>query len=363
MGQLRRQVGRELGGPKSPPPVAAVEAGSIHARFAAEAEYVLQRRDAQAGNGRLCGADEGPVNAVIAAAHIGFGVAAFVLGGGGVPPSDGGIVVMSAGVDDSFVVAAMGQIHVRAFVSEAELEHGHARNLQALAQRVDFRRDVAEVFGEERQSAEGFTQFVEEVVFGSIDPASTDRGGVCTRYLPELVESAEVIEADVVAVVGGPAQALDPPLVAAGLHDVPAVERIAPALSGLAEKIWGDAGDDFGTQIFVEAEQVGLSPDIGAVVVDEDGDVANDADGALRTVAAQGPPLFVEGELQGAADFELDGKFFPKFIQSDGIAMGKIVGPLIPAFQFLVSANRVEQDEIIEPPGIAGAEAVEAVAG
>ena len=149
---------------------------------------------------------------------------------------------MRAGVND-FCGGAVRQVDVRAFIAESELQHGHTGNLQSFAQGVNFGSDVAEIFREKRQATERLAKFLEQVVTRAIHPAAVDGGGIGCRNFPELVEAAEMIEPHVIAISRRPAQALDPPGIASGLHRVPAVKRIAPALPGLAEKIWGDAGD------------------------------------------------------------------------------------------------------------------------
>src|SRR5581483_1953389 len=101
------------------------------------------------------------------------------------------------------------------------------------------------VLGEEWQPAQSFAQLQKEVVARAVNPAAVYRRNIARGNFPELVEAAKMIEADVVAVVRGPAQALNPPLVAALFHHVPAVQRIPPALSRLAEKIRWNAGNDF----------------------------------------------------------------------------------------------------------------------
>jgi hypothetical protein len=52
---------------------------------------------------------------------------------------------------------------------------------------------------------------------------------------------------------------------------------MSPALAILAEKIGWHAGNNFGIKIGIETEKVRMSPDIGAVKVYEDGDIASDA--------------------------------------------------------------------------------------
>ena len=78
-----------------------------------------------------------------------------------------------------------------------------------------------------------------------------DCRGLVGGDFPELGESAKVIQADKVAGLGGPAQALHPPFVTAGANGVPVVERIAPALTGGAEIVGRNAGDNFGQEVFL----------------------------------------------------------------------------------------------------------------
>ena len=86
------------------------------------------------------------------AAEVRFGVTTLVLGGPGLPPSDDRIVIVRAGVHH-FSHSPVGQVHVRAFVAKTELQNRHARDLQAISQCVHFRRDIAEILGEEGQAA------------------------------------------------------------------------------------------------------------------------------------------------------------------------------------------------------------------
>src|SRR5258708_1973628 len=144
------------------------------------------------------------MNSVVAASEIGFRVATLVIGSPGSPPAYRGVVVVRSRVDH-LAPGAMWQIHARAFVAKAELQHGHPRNLQAVAQGVNLRRDIAQILRKEWQRAQGFTQLVKQVIPRTIHPASVDRGGVGRWNLPELVEPAEMIEADVVTIPRRPA--------------------------------------------------------------------------------------------------------------------------------------------------------------
>src|SRR6266851_9405150 len=123
--------------------------------------------------------------------------------------------------------------------------------------------------------------------------------------LPALRKSAEMIEADVVEIVRDPAHPVDPPRISLLLHHVPAIKRIAPALSVFAEKIRRHAGDDFGIEVGAQTKQIGVGPDIGAIKIYEDRDVAHDANRMSRAIGSKRLPLFEEKQLHGAADIEL----------------------------------------------------------
>src|SRR6202158_564157 len=131
MSQFLGQFPLELFLLEAPAPVAAIQTGSIHAGLAAKAEHVLQGDNAEIRRGTLRRADERPVNAVLATANIGLGVAPLVLRRGGIPPAYYGVVVVRAGVDD-FACGAVRQVHMRTFIAKAKLQDGHPRNLQPI---------------------------------------------------------------------------------------------------------------------------------------------------------------------------------------------------------------------------------------
>ena len=83
--------------------------------------------------------------------------------------------------------------------------------LQALAKCVHLWSDVAEIFREERQSAESFAEFHKKIIARAVDPAAVDSRSVTRGNLPELVEAPEVIQPNVIKVARRPTQALNPP--------------------------------------------------------------------------------------------------------------------------------------------------------
>src|ERR1700681_2389863 len=186
-----------------------------------------------------------------------------------------------------------------------------------------------------------------------------NRGWFACRNLPELGKSAEMIEADVVEIVRDPAHTVDPPCISLLLHHVPAIKRMAPALAVFTEKIWGHAGDDFGIEVGVQTKQIGVGPDIGAVEIYKDRDVAHDADRMLRTIGSERLPLFEEKKLHDAADIEIVEHFRVRFLDRGRLAMSQFAGPVVPAFQLETRAQTVEEDEVVDPPLVLPAEGLE----
>src|SRR6185312_6496857 len=117
---------------------------------------------------------------------------------------------------------------------------------------------------------------------------------------PISFEAAEVIEAHNVAGLYRPAQTIDPPLISPDLELAPVVERISPALPRGTERIGRNAGNDYRCQVVMEAKDVGMRPDISAVVADEDCDIADDSNTSFSAVRTQLAPLIEKRELQEA---------------------------------------------------------------
>src|SRR4029077_13324689 len=108
---------------------------------------------------------------------------------------------------------------------------------------------------------------------------------------PELLKSAEVIEADVIAGLSAPAQAVDPPVIAARPDRVPVVKRSTPALSRSAERVRRHARYSFRFEIVLQAEQVTVRPHVGAIVSHKNCYVSHNANRTLRAVTTQRMPL------------------------------------------------------------------------
>ena len=104
---------------------------------------------------------------------------------------------------------------MRAGVRKAKLKHRHTGDLKTVTKRMHFRRNVAQVLGEERQPTEDLTQFLKNIVLRTIHPAAVDCGGFAGRNFPELFKAPKMIQANVIAILSRPMQPLHPPFIPA----------------------------------------------------------------------------------------------------------------------------------------------------
>src|SRR5208283_4269615 len=183
-----------------------------------------------------------------------------------------------------------------------------------------------------------------------------NRGWFARRNLPELRIPAEMIEADVVEIMRGPAHSVDPPRVSSLLHHVPAIKRITPALAVFAEKIRGHTSDHFGIEFGVQPKQIGMGPDTGVVETHEDRDVTHDPNRMLRAISSQRLPLFEEKKLHDAAGIEIFLHFRTSLRHRHRIAMRQFARPVVPALQLETRPQAIEENKVIEPPLILPAE-------
>src|SRR5205085_7825208 len=122
------------------------------------------------------------------------------------------------------------------------------------------------------------------------------------RDLPIGLKAPEVVDANNVAVSECLPHALHPPVVSAVADRVPTIKRIAPTLPGLAECVGRHAGDIGRAQVRIQVIKVRMGPHVGAVIADEDGDVADDLDAAAVARPPHRTPLLEEKELDDAEE-------------------------------------------------------------
>ena len=154
-------------------------------------------------------------------------------------------------------------------------------------------------------------------------------------------------------------EALDPPLVSAGRQQVPAINRIPPKLSGGAEIIRRHAGDYGGTALIVEIEQLGMSPDVRAVVRNIDRDVTHETDAALLAIGLETLPLLEEFELPILEGLQFGRQFFRPLAHRMRVSFAYLRIPGGPHCAVVRIFAGHEERVVVEPRTGALAKAVE----
>ena len=174
---------------------------------------------------------------------------------------------------------------------------------------------------------------------------------------PVGFKATEVVDTNQIDVFEDGFEALDPPFKAVFCQHVPVVNRVAPELAGFAEVVRRNARHFSGLAgVGIETEDFGVSPNVGAIVRDIDGDIAEDFDAPRVGVLLEGCPLSIEFVLEVATEFDVVDKLFAPCFQGVGVAFGDRLGPAVPAEIAEVLIERREEGIVVEPSGAAIAE-------
>lgn len=220
-------------------------------------------------------------------------------------PAPGGVVVMGAGIGRALGFVVVGGVGVAGqVVAEGEVEQPHPRKPEPAHDLPDVRGDHPQVLGDDGQAGEPGRKAVEEVHRRDVHPPAVHGGLFLRRHLPIGDQPPEMVEPDPVEQGQVPVQPIGPPVETPLPEHVPPVNGVAPQLAGGAEIVGRDPGHGRGTVVFIQLEQLPVRPDVRAVMVDVDGDVAQDLDLPAVGIGLEGGPLPVEDELEkpGFAD-------------------------------------------------------------
>ncbi len=195
------------------------------------------------------------------------------------------VVVVRARVDDAVRFMVLEAVRaVRVLGVEAELDDHHAGEAERLAQPRDRLGDDAEILRDHRQRPELARRGVEHRPARAAHPAPTARVLRRRRHRPVRDEPAEVVDPRDVEQRERPPQALGPPAIARALQRRPVVQRVAPQLAEVRERVRRHAGDLPG------AKQRRPRTVVGAVGRDVDRHVADEPDPALVGVRRAAHP-------------------------------------------------------------------------
>src|SRR5579863_5981679 len=101
---------------------------------------------------------------------------------------------------------------------------------------------------------------------------------------------------------------------------------------------------------------IAMRPNISAIVIHENGDIAYHADRPVRTCQPQGPPLLPEKKLDDASHRDFLVELSPSSLQCRRITPRQLGWPLVPAALHISVPQRVVEYVVFQPPVIFRAE-------
>ena len=258
---------------------------------------------------------------------------------------------MRAGVDHTVSGVMVRQV-ARAGIllrAKGKLQHLHAGQAMALAQRIHLRGDHAQVFGNDGQGTQGLGRRLQQGIARGRYPAPLLGGRRAGWNLPITLKTAKVVQAHQVNQRAGVADAGDPPAVVLGSVGRPAVQRVAPALAGGAEAVGRHPGNHGGAAGAVKFEQVRAGPDLGALVSNEDRDIAHDAHALCVGIGLESPPLAKKHPLTKLPKQAVARQRQPGLRQGQRFALGQWLRPLVPGLVRVLRLQRHEQSVVAQP--------------
>src|SRR5207253_31803 len=169
-----------------------------------------------------------------------------------------------------------------------------------------------------------------------------ERAAAVLRIGVRAVEADEVIDAVSVVEVRAAARALAQPTEVLRRDHVPSIQRHPPVLSRRAERVGRRADGD------VEVELVLPRPDVGAVAVDHERQIAEQGDAARPFTRLS--PLRCGEPLQVLVKEHLAGELAADAIDGGRITALQIARPFGPGPFVLAHVNRAEQAVVLDPP-------------
>src|SRR5215216_3067826 len=221
---------------------------------------------------------------------------------------------MSPRVNHRIWDVVVRKIGIRGPAVERELQHLHARKAKLVTKGDDIRGDKAEIFDDERERPQSALHGIEDGAPWTRLPMAGRRSWRIGWYDPGCGERPEVVDAEHINLSQRGADAIDPPDIAGLGVALPVIDRISPELALRGEGVRRNAGDDSWASLPIQPEQVAVRPDIGAVVGNKDGQIADDGYAPLVCIATDLAPLAMEQELR-------------ELVQSDFVSETLLRGP------------------------------------
>src|SRR6266568_897129 len=258
---------------------------------------------------------------------------------------------MGSGIDYRFLLMIMWQVWIRRTGIKSELNYFHSREVIAITQSSDIRRDYSQVFGNDWQFPEGSEYRIKQRCSGSLDPGPVDSGFLTRRYMPCGLKAPEMIDTDDVKELEHRTKTLDPPRVLPAPHLFPVIQGISPKLTGGAEIIRRHSRNSGRLTLRIEKKQFTTTPHISGIVADKNRYIANNGNSFCGRICSQFTPLpeklplniFLDAYLSS----QLNGSFFIRCRRQKS----HLSRPFFPRAPFVSEFQRHKQRIVVKPWG------------
>ena len=165
-----------------------------------------------------------------------------------------------------------------------------------------------------------------------------------------LVKPTEMVNTNHIIQMKAVPQTGTPPIETGTAVVVPAVEGVAPDLSGCREGIRGTSGYSRGRAVFVELKQLRMGPHICAVHSHVDGHIAYDLDVPAGGIVLQRPPVLKKLELEELLELHVIVHGAVVVVQAVVPAFPDVLRPLSP--RLLEKATKCHKQGVIRQPPV-----------
>jgi len=260
------------------------------------------------------------------------------------------IVVMRPRIRNTVWNIIMGQVRMsRQILSKRKQQNPHSGKSKAV---YDFFHIVgyqSQILGNNGNGGKCFLDRGKKINGRRLLPAPVKSSCLGCRNFPKCYKTPEVVNAHHIKKAEVMGKPLYPPAVPGLLKYVPAVNRISPELTGCAEIVRRHTGDAERPFVLIQFEEVCMCPDIGAVIADIDGYIANEFYALVITIIFQRMQLFEKQILKKFLPFNGFLKVYIYSFDTFSIPVSKPCLPFLPDSSLMMIFNHCKQGNILKP--------------
>jgi hypothetical protein len=129
----------------------------------------------------------------------------------------------------------------------------------------------------------------------------------------------------------------------------PVIQGVSPSLPFCGKCVGRSARDEPGATVRVQEKGLRVGPNVGALMGDEHGHIAEDPHAPIRAVLAKHLPLSVEEKLLEREIVDVAGRPFAQRGERRGLPPGEVFRPGRPVGRAVARSQGGEETVVVEP--------------